>query len=388
MPTTSSTDPLHIEVYDEVARAATRDEWDRLAGGVPFRSWDWADCWSRHYRTAHVRPMVLAVRDVRGQLAGIAPWCISRSTLRGKVISFLGSGPVCSDYLSLLATDDDAPRVATAVAEWLSSAEAEPWDRLHLDGVARDDRAVMALADALHQRKHIVETHATMSAWRIELPDTWEQYLEQLSRHRRSRVRKIVRRWFDSGRCVPRLAETQSDIERGAQVLRDLHQRRRRSLGQSGCFTSPAFAAFHNDAMQTLFDARRLRLHWVEFDGCPIAGEYGVIGERVVYAYQSGFDPDYARLKAGWLNTIASLRLAIEQGFRGYDWMRGDEPYKASWRGHARGLVEVRVIGSAVGARVRHRVLSAGSSARQWLSGPPVMPTIETINSIVSENFV
>ncbi len=384
-------EPLHLEVHSEVAHAASRAEWDALAGDIPFRSWDWADCWTRHYTTPSVRPLMLVVRDARQRLVGLAPLCLTRSALRGRVISFIGSGMVCSDYLSLLAYENKTNDVACVVADWLATTGADTWDRLELEGVARFDRAVTALADSLHRREHVVETVAIPSAWRIELPSTWSQYLQQLSKPRRAKVRQVERKLCAQGQCVAKIASTEAEVERGAEILRDLHQRRRQSLGQTGCFAHARFVAFHEEVMHRMFAAGRLRLHWIEYEGRPVAIEYGLTGGDTVYVYQSGFDPEFAKLKVGWMNTILSLQSAIDEGYRGYDWLRGDEPYKASWGGQKRPLVEVRVVGRHNSALFRHRLLTAGSTARRWLSGQmsytPGEPLPTPVNAMLAREM-
>jgi CelD/BcsL family acetyltransferase involved in cellulose biosynthesis len=313
-------------------------------------------------------PLVLSVRDERGRLVGLAPWRLTRSRLRGRVISFLGSGEVCSDYLSLLAAPEHRQAVARTIADWLSGPAADRWDLLQFDGVEASDPAMLALVDALRKRGHAVESRQPCSAWRLELPGSWDKYLECLSRSRRDKVRQLTRKYLDKNVCVPKLAETESQMEFGWRVLCDLHQRRRQSLGEPGCFASPQFAAFQEEVAHALFAAGNLRLHWIEYEGKPVAAEYGITGGSVIYAYQCGLDPDYAKLKAGWINTIASLRLAIDQGFRSYDWLRGDEPYKASWRATPRPLASVTVAGRHLGARMRHKLLTAGELARDWMN--------------------
>ena len=59
--------------------------------------------------------------------------------------------------------------------------------------------------------------------------------------------------------------------------------------------------------------------------------------------------------------------LAIEQGFRYYDFLRGDEPYKASWRAQPIVLNEVRIVGAKRTARLRHTAWSTGQSTKQWV---------------------
>ena len=72
-----------------------------------------------------------------------------------------------------------------------------------------------------------------------------------------------------------------------------------------------------------------------------MAAEYGFVGDDTIYYYQGGFEPELADESPGWLSLAASLRLAIDQGYRSYDFLRGDESYKSSWRTVARPLVRV-----------------------------------------------
>jgi CelD/BcsL family acetyltransferase involved in cellulose biosynthesis len=359
---------LRAEMIGDVAPPLVADAWNSLAHDVPFRRWDWNQAWARHFGSMITRPWVISVRDQLNRLVGVAPWRLTRSRLRGRVVSFLGSGEVCSDYLSLLAAAEHRQAVAHTLVEWLSGPAAKEWDLLEFDGVAADDPAMGALLEALAERGYTKQTFQPCSAWRLELPGTWNEYLDCLSRSRRDKVRQLTRKLLDTGLCVPKLAKTESEMEFGWRVLCDLHQRRRQSLGEPGCFASPRFAAFHEEVVRRLFADGKLRLHWIEYEGKPVAAEYGITGGSVVYAYQCGLDPDHPKLKAGWLNTIASLKLAIEQGFRGFDWLRGDEPYKASWRATPRPLVTVTVVGRGAGARMRHKLFSAGQRARRWLS--------------------
>ena len=81
-----------------------------------------------------------------------------------------------------------------------------------------------------------------------------------------------------------------------------------------------------------MFRAGLLRLHWLEQAGRVIAAEYHLVGGRTLYVYQGGIDPDFLREEPGRLATIATLHGAIDDGFDGFDFCRGDEPYKAHWR--------------------------------------------------------
>jgi CelD/BcsL family acetyltransferase involved in cellulose biosynthesis len=160
-----------------------------------------------------------------------------------------------------------------------------------------------------------------------------------------------------------------AQLEQGWAILVDLHQRRRQSLGEPGCFASPQFAAFHRDVAAAFLRDRRLRLHWLEWDGRPIAAEYHLAGDDAVYAYQAGIDPDALEMEPGRLISVAVIRQAIADGHRAIDFLRGDEPYKAHWRAEPRASMEFRVAARRLTSRCRHGVWLAGERMKQWVKG-------------------
>ncbi|HQU46620.1 MAG TPA: GNAT family N-acetyltransferase, partial [Pirellulales bacterium] len=94
---------------------------------------------------------------------------------------------------------------------------------------------------------------------------------------------------------------------------------------------------------------------------------YQVLGQDVVYAYQSGIDPAALGFEPGRLAMIATLRMAIEEGYRAFDLLRGDEPYKAHWRAHPRPSLQVSLWSARAADRFRGGAWRAGLQVRQWL---------------------
>jgi CelD/BcsL family acetyltransferase involved in cellulose biosynthesis len=361
-----------IEVCDEDSLRALARAWNALAGDIPFRGWEWYERWWRHYRDPHSRLMVLSVSDERGEIVGIAPWYVRRSLRQGRVVRFLASGEVCSDYLTILAEPELADAVATRLADWLAAEGAGCWDLLDLEGVEQDDRAIASLGARFAEHNHWVDRQAELSCWRSELPGDWQKFLATLSKSRRDRTRGLLRRAVETGRAVVHRATTRDELEQAFAILVDLHQKRRRSLLQQGCFASKQFTEFHREIAAVLLTSGRLRMLWTELDGRPVAAEYSIVGGDTVYYYLGGFEPELADQTPGWLSLAASLKLAIEEGYRAYDFLRGDESYKASWRATARPLVRVRIVGSRKSARVRFSTLRAcfevKDRARRFLS--------------------
>lgn len=367
--------------------ADAASDWNRLAGDVPFRRWEWIDSWWRHYGRSGAKPYVLTVRNADGELVGVLPAYVSNKPLTGRVLRFMGSGEICSDYLSILTVPGLEQTVAESIGRWLSKTGAREWDVIEFDGVAQNDPAMNALADWLRSHGHRVYQRSRINGWRLKLPGSWEEYLAKVSKGRRVRIRQIVKRQFETGRAVGRIAQTVEEYERGWAIFCELHQRRRISLGETGCFVSERFAQFHAEASRRFFEQGRLRLHWVELEGIPVAVDYAFLGDETVFCYQSGLHPDFLEEQPGWLDWTDSIRRAIEQGFQGFDFMRGDEPYKSIWRAEPIPLLEIRIVGRHASARIRDQLWNAGKSAKgalgaakrsvqQWWPSR-VKPTVE-----------
>jgi CelD/BcsL family acetyltransferase involved in cellulose biosynthesis len=390
-------DPTNSPTTLRVVRFPTLDQlsplaadWDRLARGVPFRGWAWASSWWRHYGHDGCQPrprtalFILGVLDQAGAPLGFAPWYLDQSASQGRVLRFLGSGEVCTDYLTVLSAPEDEHRVAAALAEWLTKADAQSpthgdpngWDLLELTGVDASDTAVGQLACQLEARGHTLHRRHGMNCWRIELPGCWDDYLATLSKDHRKKIRRSVRDLLDSERVTAHRVERLDDLPHAQQVLIDLHQRRRLSLGEPGNFASRRFTDFHCEVMSRLLALGQLRLNWLLLDGQPLAAEYLMFGDGVLYAYQSGMNPDAVRHSPGRLSLASVLRQAIDDGYRAVDLLRGDVPYKAHWRARPRKTAEIRVIPARPLAQFRHGIWRTGAGLKQWIRTTlnPVIP--------------
>ena len=186
------------------------------------------------------------------------------------------------------------------------------------------------------------------------------------SRYRRQ-IRRLEDDYFKNGRAILHNIEQIDDLPWAIDLLVDMHQRRRQSLGQPGCFASPRFTAFIRGVLPDLMRQGRLQFYWLELDGRPVALEYHLTGGGVLYEYQTGVDPEVLEFQPGKLLNLAAIRRAIEQGYRAVDFLRGDEPYKAHFRAAPRPILEVRIVPNRTSARLRHNLWLAGSRLKQWV---------------------
>lgn len=241
------------------AAASLRESWNRLAGDVPFRQWEWLGAWWRYYGTDR-EWYVLAIRRSDGSLAGIAPWRRRSLSAFGRVVQFLGSGEACSDYLSILCAEEDQEAVAAALAHWLLTAHRrdgrDGWDMLHLDGIAAHDSAMTHLLRRLEEDGCVAHSRSGVNLWRIPLGSSWEEYRRGLSKPNRRHARVLQERLVDPGYVKTHLATTREELNQAWAILVDLHQRRRRELGQSGLLRQSALCGFHLGGRRSVLGTR------------------------------------------------------------------------------------------------------------------------------------
>lgn len=362
-------DVVWVSRWDELVGLA--QHWDTLARGVPFRSWSWLGAWWRHYGLnddVGRQLFTLAVYDRGNELVGLAPWFVEATARHGNVVRFLGSGDVCSDYLSILSLPGREDDVAAALVDWLCRNQTgTPWKLLMLGGIDAGDRVTCQFIEQMTARGALPCSQPGPNCWRIELPPTWDDYLARLSKSHRKQLRRLERRLLCTGRAVMRVSSTTTELDRDLAALADLHERRRQEQGEACRFADERFAQFHQEAARQLLACGLLRLAVIDLDGRPVAAEYQVLSRDVVYAYQSGIDPAALDFEPGKLAMLATLRRAIDEGYRVFDLLRGDEPYKAHWRARPRPSMQVTIWSPYSSGRLRDGAWRAGQQLRQWL---------------------
>ena len=350
------------------------ERWDELAGDCVFRSWAWLRTWWKHYSNGQQLFVLLVFGDDETSscqtsdncaepqgdaknLLAILPCYIESHFARGKVLRLLGDGEICSDHLDLLAESGDVAATdlaatTEALGRYLCETASE-WDTTDFTAVGVERVGLMKLSETLQSLGCHVTRKPNLNVWAVSLPENWEAFEAMQSKSHRKQLRRLERRVLDTEQAVWHLAETPADFEKAWAIFIDLHQRRRISLGEPGCFASEPWGAFHHDIARQLLDAGKLRLSWLEMDGQPVAVEYNFAGDNATWAYQGGFDPDRIDDEPGRLSMIRTFQYALAEGHQQFDLLRGDEPYKAHWRAKPQETFDLQIVPARSAARWR-----------------------------------
>lgn len=329
---------------------------DERHPGAPFRSHPWMSAWWSSF-SAQTEPLVLLARS-GADVVGILPLYVEPAPLGGRRVRAMGDQHVGSDYLGVICRPADAERVARSFAAHLSSLRD---DDLQLDDLLDDD----PLARALAAERRPVTRQLRYPCPFVGIDGDFDRYLAARPGGLAQQMKRR-RRWLEKrpGYRFEILSQPR-DLERGMEVLFELHRRRWALDGGSDGINGPAVEAFHRTAVAGLAALGWARLFMLHVEGEPRAVLYGFRhGDRFSF-YQAGHDPAWRVRSVGSVLLHLTLQWCFSEGLVEFDFLHGDEPYKLGWATGARHTVRVRARASGARPWLRDRGRAAEASLRQ-----------------------
>lgn len=310
-----------------------RSEWDDLVHrsitDSVFLTWDWQTVWWRNLGTG--TPLIISVREDDGRLVGILPlfWDAApdgkppSDGSTGNTLSLIGCVDV-SDYLDAIVEKGKEPAVYPAFVDTLLRPELS-WDHLQCCTLPAASPTNALLRQAAQDRGLAVDWHLHDVSPVIELPPTWEEYLGQLDKKQRHEIRRKLRRLEEAGGRW-QVQRTGDGMNTAVAQFIDLHKK---SQPDKHLFMDARMQQFFVEMAQTLDRHQWVQIEFVEVNGVRAAALFNFVYADRVLVYNSGFDPSqFAPLSPGVALFALSIRNAIGEKRRAYDFLRGDEDYK------------------------------------------------------------
>jgi len=310
--------------------AALEPEWKRLAAlcktATVFQTFEWNAAWWKHFGKWGRRLRLVLFRSEDGTLVGLAPLMTGfwyATPLRR--LSFLGTGT--SDYLDVLAAPGWEHQVAENLYHYLETVggwQIADFQQLRAGSFLREQ--FPPSANRLTVRDVLGEACPY-----LPLPSDWEALLKGLGKKTRANIGYYDRALSKVYSVEANAVTDESRLDEELTRLFELHARRWNQRWLPGVFAGKRVQAFHRDAARRLLAQDWLRLFYLKLDGETQASLYCFgYGDRVCY-YQGGFEPTLSRLSLGTVLTARAMQAAIGEGRDVFDFLRGDEPYKAKW---------------------------------------------------------
>ncbi len=357
-----------ITDIEEVRRS--QKEWDEVAGAMPFFRFDWLVTWLTT-QVEDVTPAVLVGCGSNDQWLGVAPFCVDAKASRFvRRLRFLGSGPTCSDYLRLFAKPEFERSFAECTTDWLDKnlrrgGPLGTIDVIEFEGIDPQDESTQYFCDLLDAAGFKSHTKPLEACWVTDLPESWPELNASFSKSMRRKTKKAVQRLADPDTEI--LSTKQASLSSLWPTFVDLHQKRRMMLGQAGCFAETGFEAFLKNSLEQLVPQDRADVLQINYQGIPLACAVMLNDGITSFLYQSGMEPEWVSREPGYQIVVAAIQESIHRGRRRFDFLRGDEPYKARWSTTRVPLISRRFIPRNFSSQLKHGIWSTGHSIKQHL---------------------
>jgi len=365
--------PLQVRVYETLADVENlRPDWNQLLcefrGATTFSSWEWLAPWWRAFGE-HRQLLVLTFLDESSRLVGLAPLCVEKRKVAPlvhlQVVGFWGDGSGDSDNLDFPVRGGYEDEVADALLNYLAK-ESRRWDYCELNTMPEDSAVGNCLSRHLRDRSWVSYRHQQAGS-AILLPETWEGYLLQLSAKERGKV-AYRRKGLEKKRQTRFYkCENQADLEVCLDNLFSLHQKRWRSAGEPGSFTSAARRRFYSEMAALLLARGQLEFWLLDLDGKPVAAQFGFCFDRIFFSLQEGYDPLYSRDSVGYVLRAHVICQLIAAGVRRYDFLAGESASKARWDAEVTQYVSLHFARPASKGSLYLRMVNAGAGGKEWL---------------------
>jgi CelD/BcsL family acetyltransferase involved in cellulose biosynthesis len=315
------------DVFDRL-----KPEWNDLVSrshaDTVFSTWEWQYTWWNAYEPGNL--WVIECREDDGRLVGVAPWYIEMIGDE-RVLVAVGCVDV-TDYLDLIVDVD----CTQAVFEHLATFMAENrhcFDRISLCNIPENSPTVKYFSACLELHGFAIEIEQADVCPVIELPDQWTTYVESLGKKDRHELRRKIRRASASSELdwyiVNESHDLNEEIERFSVLMAASDPEKEAFLADE------ANQRFFRQIVPIMFEQGWLQLNFITADGDVAAGYFNLCYKDRILVYNSGLmRGKYDHLSAGIVLLSNNIRYAIENGYRIFDFLRGNETYKYRMGGH------------------------------------------------------
>ncbi len=265
------------------------------------------------------------------ELLGIAPLM-----LEGDKALFMGHPDVC-DYQDFIISLGKEEIFFNA---FLDEIEKQKIKELDLCTVRPDSSTVLYLMRASENRRYHVRKTPDGLSMELNLPQSWEDYLELLTSKHRHETRRKLRRLEETALVNYRVLEEPDAVDREIETFFRMF---RLSRSDKDEFLNQDMESFFRSLIKTLSENRLLKLCFLDIDNIPASAVLCFDFNHNIYLYNSGFDPGFSQLSVGLLSKVLNIKYSIDIGRKKFDFLKGNEKYKRHLGGSEVPLFRCRI---------------------------------------------
>lgn len=322
--------------------ATTDDEFAQLKNGWealdsnPLKSFAWNFSW--WVRFGEGRELLLFSMFENNKLVGVAPLFVDKWLGQDR-LRFLGSGSTCTDYASIIAVPEYRESFIEQIADYVSfNAKLS---LIEFEGVVPDDDQF--LRSRLNANSYWQYSSELEPTWILDLPESWEGFVKNSKKSLKRKIKKAESRLASDEFNVASTLD-EMEFDEAFKILVELHQDRFTNKGEPGVFKDERFTKFLHSAASDLVSQDRAEILVAFENDLPIIAQLYLLDESGPQLYQAGIRTDSMKSEPGHLMFTFVVKKAIQLGYKTFDFLRGNEPYKPFWGAQMQPLHKIRCV--------------------------------------------
>ncbi|UCD55748.1 MAG: GNAT family N-acetyltransferase [Candidatus Omnitrophota bacterium] len=307
-----------------------KDAWDALLESAVntsiFQTFEYQSIWWKHFGETSKRQLLLLVAIDDGVTVGIAPLMTERIPLvPNPVIKFVGS-PVC-DYIDFIIVKG---REQEIISHFLSYIKKINFIEMNLAFIPEASYTL---------RSQQVKSFLVDKSPYLDLDKNWDNTYKRLNKTIKKYVARREKAAMKAGKLEFGYVKDREGIDIFLKDYFKIHVKRWRDFsGRYSQFQYENWRNFVREISAIFLEKSYVDLSYLKLNSNIVACHFGFIFNNAFHWYMPTFNPDFARFSPGNIFIMRLLEHSANKGFMRFDFLRGEEPYKAMWTDSTKNL--------------------------------------------------
>jgi CelD/BcsL family acetyltransferase involved in cellulose biosynthesis len=298
-----------------------RPQWAALVNEVetatPLHLPQWQLTWWRHFGSGQLRALAFFEGNT---LIGLIP-CFRHEWEGARQLTLVGSG--ITDFLEPPVRTGYENALVECLGDYLQSQN--DWDLCNWQDLS-SNTPLQHLTGC--ERLHVQLVEDTLCT-AIPLGGSFEDYWQARSSDLRRNVRRYTQK--AEAECPIQFEVHENPGPALMDALIELHSVRWQKRGESGMIAANQSAQFLRAVATEFASEKILRMFTLKWRGQTVAVIFAFSWRKTMYGYLSAFDPAHEKLGFGRILLFNAVKYASDTGHAAWNFLRGEEPYKAWW---------------------------------------------------------
>jgi CelD/BcsL family acetyltransferase involved in cellulose biosynthesis len=248
-----------------------------------------------------------------------------------------------SDFIPFLCLSGHETEFAHQIVHWLAGHRQE-WESLRMNVIPQSSRGWAEFVDALGGSGFLPKVSQDRFFYKVNTDGRWEDYEKNFLHRRMDTVRNLTNQLTrDCGGIEVQILE--NGIEEHLGELMAWYRQRRKVTEQKDAFENyPGKLDFLRSVIRDFEPKGLVRLSVLTGGGEVVAYQLDWVDQGIWYYYMPAFNDYFAKYSPSKILLYETLRLAFnDPKIHEFNFMRGEEPYKAQFANETEAFVSIRV---------------------------------------------